>query len=120
MAKIVYDPLNTLVIHDVVKVSLDDLMRERVIPSGTMPLYWCNGFLFSFASPPMVDEIVKDYMEGKVHWMEVHYCELTPYQQILDLKDEHYGSAPIKIRVIDTSRSPLHGEFIKWLKSSKL
>ena len=117
--KVLYEPLHTLVVHDIVKVQRDDLLRERVTPAGNLPLYWCGGVLFSFASPPMVDDMVKDYMSGKVHWMEVHYLPMKDYQQVLELNDEHYGST-MKVRVIDTSGSPLHNEFVKWLKDSRI
>jgi hypothetical protein len=50
MVRISFSPINELVVHEVVKVSMDDLMRERITPSGTMPLYWCNGLLFSFGA----------------------------------------------------------------------
>jgi hypothetical protein len=118
MVKIMYEPSNTLVIHDVVKVQLDDLLRERIMPAGTMPLYWCTGILFSFQSPPMVEEIVKEYINGKIHWMEVHYTEMKEYSEVLSLDDQHYGGT-MKIRVIDTSKSPLHNDFIKWLKTNR-
>lgn len=116
MVNIIYEPLHTLVVHDVSKIPMDDLLRERVTPSATMPLYWCNGVLFSFASPPMADSLLKDYIDGKVHWMEVHYTEMKDYKPVLELNDEHYGGTA-KIRVIDTGSSQLHKDFIAWLKS---
>ncbi len=118
MVKIIYEPLHTLVVHDVSKISMDDLLRERVMPNGTMPLYWCNGILFSFASPPMMDNLLKDYIEGKIHWMEVHYTEMKDYKAVLELSDEHYGGTA-KIRVIDTGIYQLHKDFISWLKTIK-
>lgn len=118
MVKVIFEPLNTLIVHDILKVKKDDLLRERITPSGVMPLWWCNGVLFSFASPPMVDEIVKDHVNGKIHWMEVHYFEMKEYVQVLELNDEHYGG-PMKIRIIDTSNSELHQSFTKWLKDNK-
>ncbi|HUC38656.1 MAG TPA: hypothetical protein VL944_00820 [Candidatus Acidoferrum sp.] len=115
MVEIVYDPIGTLVVHDVSKIPFEDLMRERVTPGATMPLYWCSGILFSFASPPMTDEVTKEYFEGKIHWMEVHYSEMKDYKPVLELNDEHYGGA-VKVRAIDTSGSQLHKDFTAWLK----
>ena len=40
MARITYSPAEELVIHEIVEVTKDDLLRERVTPQGTMPLYW--------------------------------------------------------------------------------
>ena len=45
MVKIEYSPATELVVHEVIKVDKEDLLRERVTPSGTMPLYWCDGIL---------------------------------------------------------------------------
>ncbi len=118
MVKILYEPIHTLVVHDIAKVPLDDLLRERVTPGATLPLYWCGGILFSFASPPMIDDIAKDYFSGKIHWMEVHYTEMEDYKAVVELNDEHYNSV-IKVRVIDTEGSQLHKDFISWLKNNR-
>ena len=117
MVKISFSPINELVVHEVVKVSMDDLMRERITPSGTMPLYWCNGLVFSFSSVPMNKRVLDDYLNGKIHWMEVHYAEMKDYDEVVVLNDEHYNGS-MKIRVIDTSKSALHSDFVKWLKAN--
>lgn len=116
MVKISYAPIAELVIHEAVEVQRDDLLRERVTPAGTMPLYWCNGILFSFSSLPMTDEIVKDYLQGKVHWLEIHFARESKYTPILSLNEDEY-KATMNIRVIDTSNSSLHTEVANWLKS---
>lgn len=116
MVKITYSPIEELVVHEAVEVPKDDLMRERITPSGNMPLYWCNGILFSFSSIPMTEEIVRDYLRGKVHWLEIHFSKEVKYTPVLTLNDEEY-KATMSIRVIDTSKSNLHTELTKWLKS---
>ncbi|MDE1810696.1 MAG: hypothetical protein KGH66_01495 [Candidatus Micrarchaeota archaeon] len=118
MVKITFAPIKELIIHEAVKVSYDDILRERVTPSGTVPLYWSEGMLFSFSSVPMTRDIVKDYLQGTIHWMEVHYTDMKEYKPVLDLKDQNYGGE-LKIRVIDTSKSALHSEVAKWLKIKK-
>lgn len=117
MAKITYAPIQELVIHEIVEIAKDDLMRERVTPAGTMPLYWCEGIIFSFSSLPMTDEITKDYLKGRIHWLEVHYTVMDKYVPVLALDEEEY-KAKMNIRVIDTSFSAIHKEFAKWLKSN--
>ncbi|MEM0201089.1 MAG: hypothetical protein QXD23_01665 [Candidatus Micrarchaeaceae archaeon] len=118
MVKITFSPVNELVIHETIQIEKDDLLRERVTPAGTMPLYWCNGVLFSFSSLPMTDEIVSDYLKGKIHWLEIHYAIEDEYTPILSLNEEEY-KATMNIRVIDTSKSTLHKELTKWLKTKK-
>ncbi len=118
MVTISFSPIKELVIHEIVDMDFNDLMRERVTPAGNMPLYWCNGILFSFSSMPMSRQVTKDYLEGKIHWIEVHYTKKDKFEPIMEMYDEHLSST-IKVRVIDTSKSLLHLEFIKWLKSNQ-
>jgi hypothetical protein len=106
------------VVHEVVNIEYDDLLRGRITPAGNMPLYWCDGIIFSFNSMPMTRDLVKDYMQGKIHWMEVHYTHMKKYEPVVELNDEQY-KATMRIRVLDTSKSSLHTDFIKWLKSKK-
>ncbi len=118
MVNIVFSPLKEIIVHEVVEINRDDLIRERVTPAGNMPLYWCDSTLFSFSSLPMTRDIVREYLDGRIHWAELHYAKMDRYAPVLELNDEHY-SGPLKIRVIDTSNSQLHKELIKWLKTKK-
>lgn len=115
MAKIVFSPATELVVHEVVEMNKNDLLLERITPAGNMPLYWCNGMLFSFSSVPMTDDIVKEYLKGRIHWLEVHFTKLEKHVPILSFESDEYKST-MNVRVIDTSTSALHSEFVKWLK----
>ncbi len=118
MVKISAAPIKEIVVHEFIDVPMDDLLRSRITPSGTFPLYWCGGILFTFNSMPWTRDIVKDYLEGKVHWTEVQYTVMEKYTPVLGLNDKNYG-AEHKIRVIDTSASGLHTDFVKWLKTMR-
>ncbi len=119
MTTITYSPITKIIIHEVVNMDFDDILRERITPAGSMPLYWCKEILFSFTSGPMSKKIIDDYLNGTIHWMEVHYSVLEEYSPILELKDENYGGTA-KVRVINTSKSsPLHNDFVNWLKKNR-
>jgi len=118
MVKITFSPATELVIHEVVEVTKDDLLLERITPAGNMPLYWCNGVLFSFSSVPMTEEIVKEYLGGRIHWLEVHFSKMEKYIPVISFESAEYKST-MNVKVIDTSASELHREFIKWLKTLK-
>lgn len=118
MAKITFAPAEELIVHEILQVGKDDLLRERITPQGTMPLCWCNGILFSFSSIPMTDDVTKDYLRGKIHWLEVHYTSMPTFTPILTLNEEEYKGS-MNIRIIDTSISSLHQDFTKWLKNRK-
>ncbi len=97
----------------------DDLLRSRVTPSGTMPLYWCDGVLFNFSSLPMSDDVTRDYLGGKIHWAEVQYAPMKDYVPVLTLSEEEYKTT-MNVRILDTGFSNLHQEFAKWLKDNYL
>jgi hypothetical protein len=120
LVKINYSPIQELVVHDIFKMNFEDLLRGSLTPMGAMPLYWCEGILYRFSSIPMSEEIAKLYVNGSVHWAEVHYTDgIKEYKQVLELKDENYQGGSIKVRVMDMSGSTLHSEFIRWLKANK-
>ena len=117
MVKVNHQPTQTLIVHDVVRMELDNILRERVTPSGALPLYWGNGFVFGFTPLPVSSKrVLEDYLDGKVHWMEVHYTHKKDYEEILKLDDEQYAGA-VKVRVIDVSKRALFKDFLEWLKS---
>ncbi|MDE1823723.1 MAG: hypothetical protein KGI00_00525 [Candidatus Micrarchaeota archaeon] len=117
MVKITHVPVKELVIHDIIAVDKQDMLRGRVTPAGTMPLYWCDGVLFSFSSFPMNDQVIKDHLEGKIHWLEVQFAMESKYTPVIALSEEEY-KATLNVRVIDTSSVELHKELIKWIKGN--
>ncbi len=119
MVKISYSPIKELVVHDLFKMGFDDLVRGNITPNGVMPLFWCDGVIYRFTSLPMSRELSKLYLEGTVHWAEVHYTDdVKDYKQIMEVKDENFQGGALKIRIIDMSNSQLHKDFAKWLKSN--
>lgn len=118
MVKVLFSPATELVIHEVVEVTKDDLLLERITPQGNLPLYWCGGILFSFSSVPMTEEIVKEYLKGRIHWLEVHFTKMDKYTPVITFESNEYRST-MNVKIIDTSASELHKEFIKWLRSAR-
>ncbi|MDE1874165.1 MAG: hypothetical protein KGI04_03545 [Candidatus Micrarchaeota archaeon] len=116
MVKISFSPATELVVHEVVEATRDDLLLERITPQGNMPLYWCNGILFSFSSVPMTEEIIKEYLKGRIHWLEVHFTRMDKHVPVISFESPEYRST-MNVKVIDTSASELHNEFVRWLKT---
>ncbi|MGC8571771.1 MAG: hypothetical protein ACP5RI_01370 [Candidatus Micrarchaeia archaeon] len=114
MVTINFSPINEIVIHEYLYIEKEDLIRSRITPAGNYPLYWCNGVLFAFSSLPWTDEIISDYLKGRVHWSELQFTKMEKYQQVLELNDEEYKGS-FKVRVIDTSKSALHQSIVKWI-----
>lgn len=120
MVKISFSPIKELVVHDLFRMEFEDLVRGNITPSGVMPLFWCDGVVYRFTSLPMSRELSRLYLDGTVHWAEVHYTDnVKDYSQIMELKDENFQGGTLKIRIIDMSNSQLHRDFVKWLKGNK-
>ncbi len=117
MVRISFSPAEELVVHEVVEMGKEVLLLERITPAGNMPLYWCGGIVFSFSSIPMTDEVVKEYLKGRIHWAEVHFARLEKYVPVITFESDEYKST-MSVRVIDTSSSLLHREFVSWLKEN--
>ncbi|MEM3860811.1 MAG: hypothetical protein QW478_15690, partial [Candidatus Micrarchaeaceae archaeon] len=107
--------ITEIVVHEIVPMEYGDLLLERITPNGNMPLYWCDGILFSFTSMPLTRDIVREYMQGRIHWMEVHFSVMDNYMPVIEYYDNEY-KATQKIRVFDISKSLLHKKLIKWVK----
>lgn len=111
---IIYSPIKELVVHDVIKSEMKDLIRSRVTPQGNIPLYWCGGVLFGFNSLPPTKDVIKEYLGGRIHWMEVQYAEMAEYRKEVEAGDEQY----LKTSVVNTNANAVHRSFVSWLKGN--
>lgn len=111
---VTYSPIRELVVHDVIKSDLKELIRSRMTPQGNMPLYWCGGILFGFTSLPPTKDVIKEYLGGRIHWMEVQYTEMAEYAKEVEANDDQY----LKTSVVNTDTNAVHRGFIGWLKGS--
>ncbi len=107
-----------LYIHHIYKVTEEEIAKECLGHySGHKEIYWSNGILFMFEQiPPIVEnDISKDYMEGKEHWQEVYYSEMSSYREYVELEGGDFRGA--KVRVINAENFSPHSEFAKWIKT---
>ena len=117
MPKITYLPPQELIVHDIFDLEREEMLRANVTPNGNLPLYWCDGVLYSFSSPPATEEVISEILKGKIHWLEVRYSKMEKFTDILKLSEDEY-KATMNFRVIKTEKFALHKEFIKWLKTN--
>ncbi|MDE1855946.1 MAG: hypothetical protein KGH49_01790 [Candidatus Micrarchaeota archaeon] len=116
MVKITYVPNQELIVHDVIKLDKDEILRMNITPNGNMPVYWCDGILYAASGLPPTPEVISDQLKGKIHWSEVRFADMKKYTPLLSLNEEEY-KATMNFKVIDTSIFGLHTDFVKWLKS---
>lgn len=59
-----------------------------VQPGGLAPpLQWADGVLFRFMALPPTDEVVRENLQGKVHWSVVEWALMPTYRNIIPIAD---------------------------------
>ncbi len=102
MVKVTFRPWEEVVVDEDIFYSFDDLVKLSslgVQPGGlARPLSWAQGVLFKHQSMPPTDEIVREQLEGKVHWNSVEWALMPKYKNVILIQDIN-----AKIPVIDVS-----------------
>jgi len=115
MVKITFKPWEEVIIHEEVAYSLDDLIKLNSIgvqPGGiAKPLHWAEGVIFRFAGMPPKDEVVREQLEGIIHWSLVEWALMPEYKSVIVIHDIN-----AKIPVINVSGTTNLCEIAKALK----
>ena len=102
MVKVTFKPWEEVVIHESIYYSLEDLIKSHSIgvqPGGLAPpIYWAEGVLFRFAPMPPTDEVVRESLQGKIHWNAVEWALMPERKSVIPISDIN-----AKIPVIDVS-----------------
>ncbi len=113
--KIIYKPYDELIIHELVRYKLDDLVNLSALgvqPGGMgKPLYWAAGLAMVTYSLPSTDAVVHDQLAGKAHWAHVAYAPMPRYESLITLRENN-----VKIPVINASTNPLFNLAASWIK----
>jgi hypothetical protein len=118
MVDIVYEPWKKIVIHEIVRYALDKLIKVQslgVEPGGLVePLLWADGVVFSRSTIIETEEVVKEKIEGVVHWSSVEWAALSEYREVIVIKETN-----VKVPIIDVSAHPIYKAVSKWLREHK-
>ena len=116
MVEFEYQPWKQIIVHDVTKFSKEHLITSHSlgVQQGGVgrPIMWVNGFLFEFRTFRDTDDIIKDKLEGKVHWTFLHYAILEKFQS------EFKVEGNIRIPVIDSSDNETFQEMASWIQEN--
>ena len=124
MVKVTFKPWDEIIIHEAIQHSIDDLVKlfSVGVPLGGLgqPLLWANGIAFNHAGMPPTEDVIKEQLEGKVHWSSVRFAPMPQYKDSIIIKETN-----VRIPIIDVSNNPILKTAAEWmsqqlLKSSSL
>jgi hypothetical protein len=118
LVKVTIKPWEEVIIHESIYYSLEDIVKLfslGVQPGGlTQPLNWAEGVVFHHQAMPPADEVVKEQMQGRVHWLVIQWALMPQYQNFIPIKDIN-----AKIPIVNLSANAILSEVARTLKESK-
>ena len=118
MVEVVYQPWKKIVIHEIIKYTLDDLVKLQslgVEPGGLADaLLWAGGIVFSSSTMFETKDVIKEKLEGVVHWSSVEWALMPEYKEVIIIKETN-----VKIPIINVSAHPIYTAVSEWLKEHK-
>ena len=83
MPKITFEPVEEIVLHQVIeydnKTFFEDVMRQN-LSAGQMSMIptvnWIDGVAFSVWRFPDTDDVIREALEGKLHYFAVSFTRL--------------------------------------------
>jgi hypothetical protein len=116
--KITYDPFKEVIIKEYTRFEkIEDLIyafAELRAGGAPVSLNWANGLVFVY-SPlhPDTEQIVDEFLKGKLYWINVTFAAMPEYKQVLETKEK------IQVPVINLSSNPTIRQVTEWLKQQK-
>lgn len=118
LVKVTFKPWQEVIIHEAMHYPLDDLIKLfslGIQPGGlTQPLLWAEGVVFVWMAMAPTDDIVKENLEGKLHWLSVQWALKPQYEPFIPIKDIN-----AKIPLINVSANAMFCDVAKALKEQK-
>lgn len=115
MVKFIHEPWETVVVHEIVQCDLQTLIHLQSIgaPAGQLgrPINWAGGIAFRYNTMPPTNEVIKEQLEGKIHWSYLAFAFMPNHQPIITIPDGN-----IRIPLINLSDSELFRDMAEWLK----
>ncbi|MGQ9719090.1 MAG: hypothetical protein ACUVWK_04550 [Nitrososphaerales archaeon] len=113
--KVTIKPYDELIIHEVMEYNAEDLVKLHGLGqrAGALapPLHWTDGVIFGFHGMPHIAPIVKEMVEGRLHWMSVTFAVFPVYPSVVTIKETN-----VKVPIIDVSNSEIFRDVARALK----
>jgi len=116
MVEFEYQPWKKIIIHEVVKLPLQHFLSTHSLgqPQGTVgaPIAWVDGLIFDKVGFRDTDDIIKEKLEGRIHWTSLNYGIMEDYQQ------EFKVEGSIRIPVMDVGDNKVFKKMANWIKEN--
>ena len=116
MVKFEYQPWKKIIVHEVVKYSIEFFISQHSlgVQSGGIgrPLTWADGVVFDRALFRETDDVIKEKLEGRLHYSSIAYGLLKKHQPQFKVEGN------IRIPVIDVSNNKVFKEMVAWIKKT--
>ena len=105
-----------IVVHEVIRFPIEFFITQHSLgiePGGIgRPLNWTDGIVFDIAHFRDTDDVIKDKLEGKLHYSSIIYGILEKYQPEFKL------AGNIRVPITDLSSNKIFKEMVAWIKKS--
>ena len=116
MIEFEYQPWRKVIVHEIVKYPLQHFLSGASlgVQEGGVgrPLIWVNGFILEIAHFQDTDDIIKDKLNGTIHYSAISYATQENFQP------EFKVTGNIRIPVINVSDNKIFAELATWLKKN--
>lgn len=117
MVDVVYKPWKAVVFHEIVRSTIENLVHFQAlgVRSDQMgrPIHWVDGIALVFTQMPQTDEIVKEQLEGRIHWSQLAFAEMPRYQPVMTTSD-----GKIQVPIANVSHSEVFKDLAQWIKTN--
>jgi len=115
MVKVTFQQWEEVIIHESIQYKLDELIHLQTIgvQAGGLapPLNWAEGVAFRHGLMPPTDDVVRESLQGKVHWASVSWALMPEYQGVIIVRETN-----VRIPINDVSANEILSEAAKALK----
>jgi len=118
MTEVSYEPRKKVIIHEYSRYnSVEDLIKSAyggAPPGATVgAIKWVDGIALTQNAFPMTDTIIKELLEGRLHWDHVSFAPMEEYRRNIHVEDVR-----ITATVVNVSANPVFRVIAKYIKEN--
>lgn len=121
MVKVTFSPYREIVVHEIMEQDSTALFEDMVRQALSSPVHaeptinWVDGVAFVVAPMPPTEDVVKENLDGRVHFASVMFARI-PYQAQVPVK---IGTQNYSVRLRKAENNGTLTALAKFLKDFK-